>query len=63
MFHKADEHEARAQEAERLAATVHDPILRDDLLGLARIYRDYAKHLRGRPRHATDAAWRRAVNG
>ena len=63
MFHDADEYELRAREAERLACDTRDPILRVDILGLARIYRDYAGHLRDRPSHAEDAAWRQAVNG
>ena len=63
MFHDTDEYEARAREAERLAAATCDPVLREDLLGLARIYRDYAGHLRDRPSHQDDAAWRHAVNG
>ena len=63
MFHDADEYEVRAREAERLASATCDPVLRQDMLGLARIYRDYARHLRARPSHAEDAAWRQAVNG
>ena len=63
MFHDADEHDARALEAERLALATCDPVLREDMFGLARIYRDYAAHLRDRPHHAADAAWRKAVNG
>lgn len=63
MFHDANEYELRARETERLASATRDPVLRQDLLGLARIYRDYAGHLRDRPIHAEDAAWRQAVNG
>ncbi len=63
MFHDADEYERRAREAERLGFATRDPVLREDLFGLARIYGDYASHLRDRPSDAEDAAWRQAVNG
>lgn len=63
MFHDAEEYEERAREAERLAFATHDPILRTDIEALARIYRDYAVHLRERPPHEDDADWRQAVNG
>ena len=63
MFHSAEEYEVRAREAERLALTTRDPFLREDVLSLARIYRDYAEHLRDRPVDDDDADWRRAVNG
>jgi hypothetical protein len=63
MFHNANEYEGRAREAERLASATRDPVLREDMLGLARIYRDYAGHLHSRPSHQNDAAWRQAVNG
>lgn len=63
MFHDAEVFETRAQEAERLAVATQDPILRADIEGLARIYRDYAVHLRDRPPHEGDADWRQAVNG
>ncbi len=63
MFHDADEYEARAHEAERLALGTNDVILRQDLLALVRIYADYAVHLRERPSHEEDASWRKAVNG
>ena len=61
MFHNASEFETRAREAERLAGVARDPVLREDLLGLARIYRDYASHLLHRGSHPADAAWRKAV--
>jgi hypothetical protein len=63
MFHNAKEFDARAHEAEQLAVATQDPILRGDIEALARIYRDYATHLRDRPDHEDDAAWRKAVNG
>lgn len=63
MFHDASEFETRAREAERLAFATQDPILRADIEALARIYRDYAAHLRDRPGHEDDADWRKAVNG
>jgi hypothetical protein len=43
------EYEIRAGEAERLASATADLILREEILGLGRIYRDYAAHLRGSP--------------
>lgn len=63
MFHDDNEYDIRADEAERLAFSTRDPVLREDILSLARIYRDYAEYLRGRPAHEDDADWRRAVNG
>jgi hypothetical protein len=63
MFHDVKEYEDRAREAERLAYNTEDSILRQDLLALVRIYEDYAAHLRDRPGHEDDAAWRKAVNG
>lgn len=63
MFHDDIEYDARADEAERLAYATRDLVLREDILSLARIYRDYAEHLRGRDAHDDDADWRRAVNG
>ena len=63
MFHDANDYDQRAREAERLAFATYDPILRADIEGLARIYRDYAEHLRERRPHEEDAAWRKAVNG
>jgi hypothetical protein len=63
MFHDANEFDGRAREAERLAFATTDPILRADIEALARIYRDYAEHLRDRPGHEDDADWRNAVNG
>jgi hypothetical protein len=63
MFHSADEYETRAIEAERLAFATRDLVLREEMLSLARIYRDYADFLRGRPVHEDDADWRKAVNG
>lgn len=63
MSHDANEYESRAHEVERLACAARDLIVREDMLSLARIYRDYADHLRGRPAHEDDAGWRNAVNG
>ncbi len=48
MFHAAEEYEARATECERLAHATTDPVLREEILSLGRIYRGYAGHLRGR---------------
>lgn len=61
MFHSAHEFETRANEAERLAVAASDPMVREDILSVARIYRDYASHLRDRPADAKDAVWKRAV--
>jgi hypothetical protein len=63
MFHDASDYDVRAREAEKLAFATQDPILRADIEGLARIYRDYAAHLRERMPHEDDADWRHAVNG
>lgn len=43
------EYELRASEAERLASATSDLVLREEILGLGRIYRDYAAHLRDIP--------------
>lgn len=62
MFHDANEYEMRAAECERLAYITRDLVLREEILSLGRIYRDYADHLRGGPAES-DARWLDAVNG
>jgi hypothetical protein len=61
MCHDAQEYEARAGECERLAHATRDPLLREQILSLSRIYLDYASHLRGRA-DERPAEWREAVN-
>lgn len=63
MIHNAEDYETRAREAERLAKVTRDCVLKEDMLSLARIYRDYAGHLRIRPGTPAAGAWRRAANG
>jgi hypothetical protein len=62
VFHDAEDYEARAGECERLACGTRDPVLREDLLSLGRIYQDYAGHLRGRS-NENEPGWRQAANG
>ncbi len=63
MFHDADEYEARAVECQRLANTMKDCVLREDILSLSRIYRDFASHLRERAEGDEFVEeWREAVN-
>ncbi len=62
MFHDAEDYEARAGECERLAFMTRDLVLREGILGLGRIYRDYALHLRDRDGDE-DTAWPKAANG
>lgn len=61
MLHNADEYDARSVECERLAGTTRDTVLREQLLSLSRIYRDYAGHLRARGTEPL-VDWRQAVN-
>ena len=49
MPHDANAYETRASEVERMASAARDMVLKEDMLSLARIYRDYAGHLRDRP--------------
>lgn len=62
MFHDAEDYEARAGECERFASETRDPVLRQELLSLVRIYQDYAGHLRGRS-NENEPGWRQAANG
>ncbi len=48
MSHDVNEYEVRAAECERLAFATVDLVLREDMLSLCRIYRDYAGHLKDR---------------
>lgn len=59
MFHDANEYELRAAECERLAFVTGDLVLREEILSLARAYRGYADHLRGR---RSEKGWLKAVN-
>ena len=63
MFHDADDYEVRARDAERLAMATRDPVLREDILSLSRIYHDYAGHLRDRQADPLEAGRRKAANG
>jgi len=63
MLHDFNDYEVRARAAERLALAMRDPVLREDILSLSRVYRDYALHLRERPANSEDAAWGKAANG
>ncbi len=60
MCHDAKEYETRSGECERLAYATRDMVLREQILSLSRIYRDYASHLR--EREADLPAWAEAVN-
>ncbi len=63
MVHDPNEYEARAAECERLAHATADPVLREEILGLGRVYQGFADHLRGRnPDDAAAEARRHAVN-
>jgi hypothetical protein len=63
MFHDANEYEARAVECQRLADVTKDTVLREQILSLSRIYRDFASHLRERAEGEEFVEdWRRAVN-
>lgn len=61
MFHDANEYEARAVECQRLAYATKDSVLREEILSLSRIYRDFASHLRDRAGEFAEE-WREAVN-
>lgn len=60
MFQNAEVYEARAAECDRLAFATGDLVLREEILGLGRIYRDYAQHCRDRE---AEAVWPKAANG
>ncbi len=62
MHHDTEEYEIRARECERLAFVTHDLVLREELLGLGRIYRDYALHLCEREGEE-ESHWPQAANG
>ena len=62
MFHDAEDYEVRAGECERLAFVTRDVVLREELMSLGRIYRDYAGHLRGRS-NENEPAWPKMANG
>jgi hypothetical protein len=63
MFHDANEYEARAVECQRLADVTNDAVLREQILSLSRIYRDFASHLRERAEGEEFAEdWRQAAN-
>jgi len=62
ITHDAEDYDARACECERLAFVTRDLVLREELLSLARIYRDYALHLQGRDGE-DETDWPQAANG
>ncbi len=62
MCHDAQEYEFRAAECERLAHATSDPVLREEILSLSRIYRGFAEHLRSRLFGDEPPDWKKAVN-
>ncbi len=62
MFHDPNEYETRATECERLVHATTDPVLREEILSLSRIYRGFAEHLRARRLGDEPPYWKQAVN-